>query len=137
MVNQSGQALTEIMASVHKLSATVQEIDIACNQQSRGVDLVAQAMTKVDAVLQENSIKTRKLSTTAQQLPRVAAGVTNTLSRFVFEGGSSSSVMTVSAPPDDLEDSLNEVKDWASSSCFHRVLLLWPHRDRQSMGIRK
>ena len=113
LVNESGEALAEIIASVKMLSETVQEIDIACTQQSEGVEHVTGAMNNVDIVVQENSSKTLGLSSTAQELAMLAAGLTDTLAKFIFEG--SNLTAATQKEPDDLDDSLDEVKDLATS----------------------
>jgi methyl-accepting chemotaxis protein len=111
LVNRSGEAITEIIDSVKNVSRIINEIATASNQQSQGVELVSSAMNKVDSVVHANSSKTRELSNTAQQLAALAAGLTDTLTHFIFEGESQAPELA----DDDLGNSLLSLKNWISS----------------------
>ena len=110
LVNRSGQALGEIIASVSNLSTTVREIDIACNHQSQGVEQVASQMTTVDGVLQTNIQKTQGLSTTAQELALLASQLNDMLTHFTFEGQE----RKTEALEDDFVDQWKVLRDWYS-----------------------
>lgn len=112
LVNRSGAALTEIIASVRNVSEIIDEIATASKQQSQGVELVNSSMNRVDLVVQENSAKTQGLSSTAQQLAMLAAGLNDTLTHFVFEGESQQSD---GGGSDDLSASLLAMKIWIAS----------------------
>lgn len=111
LVNRSGEALTEIIASVRNVSEIVDEIAVASKQQSQGVELVNSSMSRVDSVVQENSSKTQGLSTTAQELAALATGLNDTLTHFVFEGESQEE----DSGPDDLTGSVTSLKTWIAS----------------------
>jgi methyl-accepting chemotaxis protein len=115
LVNRSGEAITEIIDSVKNVSRIINEIATASNQQSQGVELVSSAMNKVDSVVHANSSKTRELSNTAQQLAALAAGLSDTLTHFIFEGES----QVPESADDDLGNSLLSLKNWISSPFRH------------------
>ena len=84
LVDESGQALSNIISSVQSLTITVGQIDGACKQQTLGVEHVHLAMQRVDAVVQENSAKTQTVSESARRLASAASNLNDQLARFKF-----------------------------------------------------
>jgi methyl-accepting chemotaxis protein len=82
LVGRSGEALTEIITSVKRVTDIVGEIASASREQSAGVEQVNQAVTQMDQVTQNNAVQTDELSQTASALSSTAAELTDLVSRF-------------------------------------------------------
>ena len=87
LVNRSGQTLTEIVASVKRVTDIVGEIAAASQQQSAGIEQVTKAMAQMDQVTQTNSTQTEELSSTSQTLASHATQMQAMVSRFVLDSG--------------------------------------------------
>ncbi len=85
MVNQSGDVLLEIVASVKRVTDIVGEIAAASREQSTGVEQVAKAMSQMDQVTQQNAAQTEQLSSTAQGLSSSADQLQGLVGRFRLE----------------------------------------------------
>ena len=85
MVNQSGDVLLEIVASVKRVTDIVGEIAAASREQSTGVEQVAKAMSQMDQVTQQNAAQTEELSSTAQGLSSSADQLQGLVGRFRLE----------------------------------------------------
>jgi methyl-accepting chemotaxis protein len=88
LVNRSGQTLTEIVASVKRVTDIVGEIAAASQQQAVGIEQVTKAMAQMDQVTQTNSAQTEELSSTSQTLASHATQLQALVARFVLESGS-------------------------------------------------
>ncbi|MDQ6973670.1 MAG: methyl-accepting chemotaxis protein, partial [Mariprofundaceae bacterium] len=55
LVNDSGEALAEIVHSVQKVTDIIAEIAAASQEQSQGVDQINKAMTQLDSAVQQNA----------------------------------------------------------------------------------
>jgi methyl-accepting chemotaxis protein len=87
LVNRSGQTLTEIVASVKRVTDIVGEIAAASQQQAVGIEQVTKAMAQMDQVTQTNSAQTEELSSTSQTLAGHAGQMQAMVARFVLESG--------------------------------------------------
>jgi methyl-accepting chemotaxis protein len=97
LVNQSGQTLQEIVASVKRVADIVADIAAACQEQSQGIDQVNRAISQVDGVVQQNATQTEDLSATARALSGHAGRLQALVGRFTLDTNRSS--MSMSAPP--------------------------------------
>jgi ABC-type transporter Mla subunit MlaD len=86
LVDESGQALTDIILAVKKVTDIVGEIASASREQSIGVDQVNQAVSQMDQVTQSNAAQTDQLSHTAQGLAANAEQLRKLLMRFQLSG---------------------------------------------------
>jgi methyl-accepting chemotaxis protein len=68
LVDQSGQTLAEIVASVKKVTDIVSEIAAASAEQAAGIDEVNKAVTSMDEVTQNNAALVEQASAAAQAL---------------------------------------------------------------------
>ena len=68
LVDQSGQTLTEIVASVKKVNDIVAEIASASGQQSAGIEEVNKAVISMDEVTQQNAALVEEAAAAAQAL---------------------------------------------------------------------
>jgi methyl-accepting chemotaxis protein len=87
LVNRSGQTLTEIVASVKRVTDIVGEIAAASHQQAVGIEQVTKAMAQMDQVTQTNSAQTEELSSTSQTLAAHAGQMQSLVGRFVLDSG--------------------------------------------------
>lgn len=65
LVNQSGEALAEIVDSVKKVTDIVAEIATANQEQSVGIDQVSSAVTQIEEMTQQNSAMVEQASAAA------------------------------------------------------------------------
>jgi methyl-accepting chemotaxis protein len=68
LVDQSGATLTEIVASVKKVTDIVSEIAAASAEQSSGIEQVNKAVTSMDAVTQQNAALVEQAAAAAGSL---------------------------------------------------------------------
>ena len=54
-VNETGNALTEIVNNIHKVSVIVDHIAVSSNEQSQGINQVNKAVTQIDDITQQNA----------------------------------------------------------------------------------
>jgi methyl-accepting chemotaxis protein len=72
LVNESGQALEEIVTSVRGVNGLMAEIAGTTQQQSSGIAQVNRAVAQMDVSVQQNAAQTEELTTTAQDLAQQA-----------------------------------------------------------------
>ena len=87
LVNESGQTLHEIVASVKRVTDIVAEIAAASQEQAAGIEQVSKAMVQMDQVTQTNSAQTEELSSTAQTLSSHAEQMQALVAKFRLEAG--------------------------------------------------
>jgi methyl-accepting chemotaxis protein len=68
LVNQSGDALRDIVAGVKKVNDIIAEIAASAAEQASGIDQVNQAMTSMDEVTQQNAALAEQTSAAAAAL---------------------------------------------------------------------
>jgi methyl-accepting chemotaxis protein len=98
LVNQSGQKLETIVASVKQVTDIVGEIAAASHEQSMGLDQVNRAVGQMDQVVQANAAQTEELSSTAETLATQAAELQALVSRFKLEHERPGPSVVTSAP---------------------------------------
>jgi len=87
LVNKSGATLTDIVASVKRVTDIIAEIAAASHEQTAGVDQVNRAVTRMDEVVQSNASQTEELSSTAQSLAGEAERLQALIARFKLNQG--------------------------------------------------
>jgi methyl-accepting chemotaxis protein len=87
LVNRSGQTLTDIVASVKRVTDIVGAIAAASHQQAVGIEQVTKAMAQMDQVTQTNSAQTEELSSTSQTLAAHAAQMQLLVGQFKLDSG--------------------------------------------------
>jgi methyl-accepting chemotaxis protein len=81
-VNQSGETLDGIVASVKRVTDIVAEIAAASREQSTGIEQVNRAITQLDQVTQGNSSQTEEMSGTAVTLSSQAEQLKSVVAQF-------------------------------------------------------
>jgi methyl-accepting chemotaxis protein len=85
LAERSGALLGELVPSIKKTSALVQEVAAASREQSTGVAQISGAISQVDQVTQRNAASSEELSATAQELSAQAQALNELLSFFKLE----------------------------------------------------
>jgi methyl-accepting chemotaxis protein len=86
LAERSGALLGELVPSIRKTTALVQEVAAAAREQSTGVSQISGAMTQVDQVTQRNASSSEELSATAQELSAQAHALAEQLAFFKVDG---------------------------------------------------
>jgi methyl-accepting chemotaxis protein len=68
LVNRAGASLTEIVASIKKVTDIVADIALASKEQARGIDEVNRALVQMDEATQQNSALVEENAATAKTL---------------------------------------------------------------------
>jgi len=84
LVNKSGETLTEIVASVKRVTDIVGEIAAASLEQSTGIEQINTAMLQMDNVTQATTAQTEELSGTAQNLHAQATHLQALVRKFTI-----------------------------------------------------
>lgn len=82
LVDESGETLRGIVASVKHVTDIIAEISAASQEQSTGVDEVNKAVSQMDQVTQQNAAQTEELSSTAELLADQARQLQALVGRF-------------------------------------------------------
>jgi methyl-accepting chemotaxis protein len=82
LVDQSGETLSGIVASVKKLTDIVAEIAAASREQASGIEQVNNAVTHMDQMTQENATLVAEASTSSDSMAGQARGLNEMMARF-------------------------------------------------------
>lgn len=89
LVNDAGNALTEIVASVKKVAGIVSEIAAASAEQATGVEQVGSAVSQMDEMTQRNAALVEQSAAAARSLEEQATDLTNLMNFFTVSDGHS------------------------------------------------
>jgi aerotaxis receptor len=78
----AGQTMREIVSSVQSLSAFIQEISAASEEQSRGIAQVGSAVSQIDETTQHNAAMVEEAAATAASLQEKSQRLAMTMSAF-------------------------------------------------------
>jgi methyl-accepting chemotaxis protein len=98
LVNKAGQSLTEIVASIKKVTAVVSEIANASMEQSTGIEQINKALTQMDEVTQQNSALVEENAATAKTLEGQAKSMDERVAFFRLRGGLGQAAFAQAAP---------------------------------------
>lgn len=82
LVDQAGEALVEIVASVGEISKSVGEIAVSSREQSSGLAEINEAVNQLDQVTQQNAAMFEQTTAASHALTREAELLTKTMGRF-------------------------------------------------------
>jgi methyl-accepting chemotaxis protein len=92
LVDESGNALGEIVIGVKKVTDVMAEIANSSREQATGIEQVNKAITMMDDVTQQNAALVEEASAAAQALTEQASNLTQLISRYrVGEGAADES----------------------------------------------
>ncbi len=96
LVEQAGQTMNEVVASIKRVYDIMGEITAASQEQSDGIEQVNQAITQMDTVTQQNAALVEEAAAAAESLQDQAANLSSLVS--VFNLGSGGSAPTAVKP---------------------------------------
>jgi len=82
LVGRAGSTMTEVVASVKRVTDIVGEITAASNEQSTGIEEINRAITQMDQVTQQNAALVEQAAAAAQSLQHEANRLTEAVSVF-------------------------------------------------------
>ncbi|GAK59116.1 methyl-accepting chemotaxis sensory transducer [Candidatus Vecturithrix granuli] len=97
---QASEMLAKLVPNTRKTADLVQEISLASQKQSFGVDQINQAIQQLDLVTQGNSVTSEELAATAEELEVQAAQLQRTITFFKVRESSPPGQGTSEGTPD-------------------------------------
>jgi methyl-accepting chemotaxis protein len=88
LVNQAGETMTEVVASIRRVNDIMGEITAASSEQSNGVSQVSEAVNQMDQTTQQNAALVEEMAAAASSLRNQAGELVNTVSVFRTSDGS-------------------------------------------------
>lgn len=82
LVNQAGETMEQIVASVKKVSDVMHEIELASAEQNNGIVQVNQAVSEMDKATQQNAALVEEAAAAAQSLRDQAANLASEVNGF-------------------------------------------------------
>ncbi|BEV17893.1 methyl-accepting chemotaxis protein [Herbaspirillum sp. DW155] len=82
LVEQAGTTMSEVVASVRRVTDVVAEISAASNEQSDGIEQINHAIVQMDEVTQQNAALVEEAAAAAQSLQEQSARLVETVSIF-------------------------------------------------------
>ena len=86
LVDQAGTTMTEVVASIKRVTDLMGEISAASNEQSAGVTQVGEAVMQMDQVTQQNAALVEEMAAAASSLKTQAHELVQTVSMFKLAG---------------------------------------------------
>ncbi|MFZ3290106.1 MAG: methyl-accepting chemotaxis protein, partial [Telluria sp.] len=90
LVEQAGTTMSEVVASVGRVTDIMAEITSASQEQRIGIDQVNQAIAQMDQVTQQNAALVEEAAAAAQSLQDQAAGLSRAAAGFKLNEGAAS-----------------------------------------------
>ena len=87
LVDQAGQTMAEIVASVQRVTAIMSAIASASEEQGTGIEQVNQAVAQMDKVTQQNAALVEQVAASAESLEERAQALVGHVSVFRLAGG--------------------------------------------------
>ncbi|MET7141658.1 methyl-accepting chemotaxis protein [Xanthomonas sp. PPL139] len=100
LVRQAGQTMTEIVASVQRVTDIMGEIAAASQEQSAGIEQVNQTVTQMDETTQQNAALVEEATAAARSMEEQAGQLSQAVAVFKIEANGSHAVQpaVASAP---------------------------------------
>jgi len=86
LVDQAGNTMEEIVASVKRVSDIMTEISAASQEQSAGIQEIGQAIGQMDEMTQQNSALVEQAAAAAESMHEQAEHLTQSLDVFKLSG---------------------------------------------------
>ena len=97
LVEQAGATMTEVVASVRRVTDIVGEISSASQEQSAGIAEVGRAITQMDEGTQQNAALVEQAAAAAQSLQDQATTLAGLVGRFQIDGSQARTVPAAAA----------------------------------------
>jgi methyl-accepting chemotaxis protein len=98
LVEQAGQTMEEVVASVQRVTAIMADISTAGDEQSAGIEQINQAVSEMDTVTQQNAALVEEAAAAAEAMQTQAANLERVVSVFQLDGVSVQRVVAPAAP---------------------------------------
>jgi methyl-accepting chemotaxis protein len=85
LVERAGATMSEVVASVKRVTDVVAEISAASNEQSTGIEEINRAITQMDEVTQQNAALVEEAAAAAQSLQDQAGRLSQVVSVFKIQ----------------------------------------------------
>ncbi|SDF96736.1 MULTISPECIES: methyl-accepting chemotaxis protein [unclassified Duganella] len=82
LVGRAGETMTEVVASVQRVTAIIGEISVASVEQRDGIEQISIAISQMDSVTQQNAALVEEAAAAADSLEQQAAGLRDAVSIF-------------------------------------------------------
>lgn len=87
LVDESGEALTQIVTGANRVSDIISEISAAAQEQSSGIEQVNKAVTQLDEVTQQNAALVEQSAAASKSMDQQAKALTELLQGFKLRSG--------------------------------------------------
>ncbi len=87
LVDQAGETMTEVVASIRRVTDIMGEISAASSEQNLGVQQVGEAITQMDQSTQQNAALVEQMAAAASSMRTQAQDLVQTVSLFTLEPG--------------------------------------------------
>ncbi len=87
LVDQAGQTMQEVVASIKRVAHIMSEISEASREQSAGIEQVSLAVSQMDEVTQQNAALVEQAAAAAESLEEQARNLRDSVSVFRLSGG--------------------------------------------------
>ena len=98
LVEQAGSTMTDVVASVKRVTDIVGEISAASQEQSAGIAEVGRAISQMDEGTQQNAALVEQAAAAAKSLQDQASTLAGLVSRFQTDGAHAPTTPVMSAP---------------------------------------
>ena len=101
LVGQAGITMSEVVASVKRVTDIMGEISSASAEQSAGIERVSQTIAQMDGVTQQNAALVEEAAAAAESMQHQAGNLAQVVSVFKLgEGNSASAMLQPSSQPE-------------------------------------
>ncbi len=97
LAGRAGQTMRQVVEGIQRVSGIMDEISVASEEQTRGIDQVNQAIAQMDKVTQQNAALVEEASAAAQSMREQSAALVEAVRAFHLRGDEESA--TVAARP--------------------------------------
>jgi methyl-accepting chemotaxis protein len=97
-VNEAGATMTEVVDAIRRVTALMGEISASSEEQSRGVQQIAEAVTVIDQGTQQNAALVEEMAAAASSLENQAAALVQAMAVFRMAGEALSQPKSMPAP---------------------------------------
>lgn len=85
LAEKAGQSMNDIVGSINKVSPVMEQISMASDEQSRGVEQIRIALGQMDEVTQQNAALVEQVATNASSVENQAVQLVQVVSVFQFD----------------------------------------------------
>ncbi len=97
LVDKAGATMTEVVASIRRVTDIMGEISAASSEQSAGVGQVGEAVTQMDQATQQNAALVEEMAAAASALNAQAGELVNAVAVFKLDANATSATSAASA----------------------------------------